>query len=363
MALLLVSLLLVGCKTTYSVVREESYNARFKVTSEPAGGTVYLDRSPRGNTPTYLDVPYKEVETEISPAKRKNGLALLITGVSGLAIGTGMLIGGIALSNDSDGPSGAGIGLATLGGIGALYGLIGGILGVVVVAVSQKPPNTIETKPSSLLLGVRLPGQDMSEARVAPINPEDKRPAFNQVKAVHYSGTTNRWTAPDLPASLKLVAAGQKGRRTARRTRRRTRPAGPRSQIIIAVFDIEDRGANLSRAMLGRLSDYLSMKIAATAAFQVIPRDKLKERLTQQKTSSYKQCYAQSCQIEVGKELAAQKSLSTMIVRLGSKCNVTSVLYDLRKAASEGGASEAGGCSEDGIVETLEKVVAKLNPR
>jgi hypothetical protein len=132
---------------------------------------------------------------------------------------------------------------------------------------------------------------------------------------------------------------------------------------IIAVFNIEDRGVGLSRKMLLRLSDFLAMKLAATGAYQLVPRDQLKKRLTQQKVSSFKKCYAQTCQIEIGKELAAQKSLATSIMKLGSKCMVTSVMYDLRKSASEGGASAAGKCNEDGIVASIQTLVTKLMPR
>ena len=131
---------------------------------------------------------------------------------------------------------------------------------------------------------------------------------------------------------------------------------------IVAVFTIEDKGARLKKKLRERLSDYLAMTLAATGKYRVVPRDQLKKRLVAQKTRSYKKCYDQSCQIEIGKELAAQKSLSTVIMKLGSKCMVTSVLYNLRTAASEGGASAEGGCSEDAIVASIKKVVRKLVP-
>lgn len=137
---------------------------------------------------------------------------------------------------------------------------------------------------------------------------------------------------------------------------------GQADKPVIAVFDIEDRGVGLSDEIRLRLSDYLAMRLAATGAYQIVPRDKLKERLTQQKTSSYKQCYAESCQIDIGRELAAQKSLATSIMKLGSVCMVTSVMYDLRKSASEGGASVEGGCTEDSIVSSIKELVTKLVP-
>lgn len=134
------------------------------------------------------------------------------------------------------------------------------------------------------------------------------------------------------------------------------------AQPIIAVFDVEDRGVGLSAEVRNRLSDFLAMRLASTGAYQVVPRAQLKQRLVQQKKDSYKQCFDQSCQIEIGKELAAQKSLSTQVVKLGSRCMVTSVLYDLKRSASEGGGSAEGGCDEDAIVGSLKTVLVKLTP-
>ena len=129
---------------------------------------------------------------------------------------------------------------------------------------------------------------------------------------------------------------------------------------IVAIFDVEDKGAGLSRELRDRLGDYLAMSVAATGAYQVVPRDQLKMRLVTQKRRSYKNCYDQTCQIEIGKEMAAQKSLSTIVMKLGSRCMVTAVLFDLRKATSEGGASTEGGCSEDAIVDSIKTLVSKL---
>jgi hypothetical protein len=131
---------------------------------------------------------------------------------------------------------------------------------------------------------------------------------------------------------------------------------------IVAVFDIQSRGARLSRRQLSRLSDYLSAQLAATAAFQLVPRDKLKRRLTKQKRASYRNCYRQSCQIAIGQELAAQKSLATTVMRLGRRCTVSTTLFDLKKAASEAGASVTGKCSISAITASIDAIVKKLRP-
>jgi hypothetical protein len=127
----------------------------------------------------------------------------------------------------------------------------------------------------------------------------------------------------------------------------------------VAVFDMEDRGAGLSKDTLNNLTDYLAAMLTE-GGYQVIPRTQIRERLKQQQTESYKKCFDQSCQIELGKEMAAQKSLATKVLKIGKKCRVTGDLYDLKRAASEKAATAGSGCSEDELLAAVEEVAAKL---
>jgi hypothetical protein len=128
---------------------------------------------------------------------------------------------------------------------------------------------------------------------------------------------------------------------------------------IVAVFDVEVKGIKIDAGMLDRLTDYLCSLIAQKS-YQIVPRSKLKDSLAEKKKESYKQCYDQTCQIEIGQELAAQKSLSTQVLSLGGKCKITLTLYDLKRSTSEKGTTVSGECSEAQIVESLEKAVNDL---
>ncbi|HOX44519.1 MAG TPA: SUMF1/EgtB/PvdO family nonheme iron enzyme [Myxococcota bacterium] len=128
---------------------------------------------------------------------------------------------------------------------------------------------------------------------------------------------------------------------------------------IVAVFDIEPRGVKLSKAVRDNLSDYLG-GLLSVRGYQVVPRSQLRERLIAQKKASYKECYDQSCQVELGKELAADKSLSTRVFALGGKCRVVVTLYDLKRSASEGAGMAVDACDEPAIVRSLEKAVEQL---
>jgi TPR repeat protein len=140
-------------------------------------------------------------------------------------------------------------------------------------------------------------------------------------------------------------------------------PAAARADAgppVVAVFDVEARGVKLAADVLDRLSSYVTGRVGEGGRFQVVPRDQIKARLVQKKKESYKQCYAQSCQIELGQELAAQKTLATQVLKLGSQCKVGVTLFDLSRATTEDAANASGPCTEDGIVASLDQALAKL---
>jgi hypothetical protein len=43
----------------------------------------------------------------------------------------------------------------------------------------------------------------------------------------------------------------------------------------------------------------------------------MRDRIASDKAESYRACVDQSCQIELGKAMAAQKSLATKLIRVG----------------------------------------------
>lgn len=129
---------------------------------------------------------------------------------------------------------------------------------------------------------------------------------------------------------------------------------------IVAVFDIETKRVKLSAEMMDALADYLTSRLTETGKYQVVPRDQLRERLAKQKKASYKQCYDQKCQIEMGRELAAEKTVATQVSKFADVCTLSVTIYDLRKAATESAATEKGECDEEGLLASLDKAVNKL---
>ena len=128
---------------------------------------------------------------------------------------------------------------------------------------------------------------------------------------------------------------------------------------ILAVFDVEAKRVNLRKDVLDGLADHL-WTLMGKRGYQGVPRSQLKARLTEAKKQSYQDCYDKSCQIEVGRELAADKTLATQIIRLGPSCKVNLALFDLGRATSEKVGSASGPCDEAGVVRSLEAAVRDL---
>jgi hypothetical protein len=129
---------------------------------------------------------------------------------------------------------------------------------------------------------------------------------------------------------------------------------------IVAVFGIETKDVKLKPSVLASLTNYLASKLSESGVYEVVPQDKLAEALAAKKKASYKQCYKQSCQIEIGQELAASKALATQVMKVGTKCTVTANFYDLAKKTSGKAATAKGPCSEDGIQGSIDEAVDKL---
>ncbi len=95
--------------------------------------------------------------------------------------------------------------------------------------------------------------------------------------------------------------------------------ATAQSSDIIAVFEIERRGVHLKAATMANLSDYMYGRLAS-AGFKLTPQSQVRERVVDLKRGSHKDCYDQSCQIELGKAVAADKSLSSQLIKIGDVC-------------------------------------------
>ena len=138
-----------------------------------------------------------------------------------------------------------------------------------------------------------------------------------------------------------------------------TRPSSPPSSTML-VFNLQDEFQKLRPEMALALTEYLAVKLAQKARFRLVPRTQLKERLREEKAKSYKECFDSSCQIALGKALAAQKIVSAKFIPAGQRCIFTATIFDLRTETTDAGASAKTNCKDEELFEAIDQLVANL---
>lgn len=101
--------------------------------------------------------------------------------------------------------------------------------------------------------------------------------------------------------------------------------------------------------------------LTESGKYSVVPRDQLRQRLLDEKKGSYRPCMDESCQIELGKALAANLTLSTTLIKVGGKCAVAANLFDLKTETAQKGASVETGCEPKALLSAMKKIAAQLS--
>jgi outer membrane protein OmpA-like peptidoglycan-associated protein len=94
--------------------------------------------------------------------------------------------------------------------------------------------------------------------------------------------------------------------------------------------------------------------------YYVAPPDDLRKGAEGLKAGSYKSCFDQACQIELGKAVAAAKLLSGRVFRIGTSCRLVLDLYDLRTERSEASGQSKEACTPEGLERALDLATSEL---
>ncbi len=303
----------IGCSHMHVERRIE----RHSVYSEPEGARLSLVDE-RGALQLGSSNAEVEVEVEVKERRFSGWLSWLLTGGS-------LALGGAGLGLGYASESGA---LFISGGVFALAGLIA----TPFTLVEQfKKPRVVSRTFVHGTPKIAAEWETQSGLRVVPnehrfvIRPELSPSAFGQAV---------------LPTSVN-------------------RPDAPKPSLV-AVFPVEVRSAILDTKGARELSDYFEVRIASGSALRVVPQADLQRLLRQEKAKSFSPCFDESCQIEVGKALAAEKMLVTRVLRLGDGCAFTATLFDLRSEASESAHSSRSACSATGLAVAAEEVARSV---
>lgn len=128
---------------------------------------------------------------------------------------------------------------------------------------------------------------------------------------------------------------------------------------VVAVFEIKAANTQLEQSLTTGLSDMLSNRLAG-CGYRVIPREQIKQQIRKLQKKSYEKCHDTACQIELGRELAARKSIMTKLTKVGQKCVLSASLYDLKSAATQTATQKKGTCDEDALLEIVDQVADNL---
>src|SRR5262249_55727435 len=118
----------------------------------------------------------------------------------------------------------------------------------------------------------------------------------------------------------------------------------------------------VSGRALDGLGDYLAAEVEKARGFSIVPRGEIRERLTSAKAESYRACYDDACQIELGKALAASKVVATRGRRVAAQRVLAGYLFDWAREATDATATARCECSEDGVLAGIEEAVKQLKP-
>lgn len=133
------------------------------------------------------------------------------------------------------------------------------------------------------------------------------------------------------------------------------------SGTVVAVFDIIDKSNQFSREMLDQLTEYLAVQLAEVAGYRITPREQLRQKMDTDKKASHSNRIDSTYQIELGRAVAAQKTLVTKIIQIGSRCSLNATLYDLATEATDKAASYDTGCSTDALMDGVKQLAVKLS--
>ncbi len=129
----------------------------------------------------------------------------------------------------------------------------------------------------------------------------------------------------------------------------------------VAVMEMHDLSGKLTKTMLETATEVLRSELVASNRFVVISKERQrKETVKEAKKESWKECYDQSCRIELGQALSADSILSTTITFFGGSYTITAELVDLAKEATVAGAKAQFDGSEKELGRAITEITARL---
>lgn len=121
----------------------------------------------------------------------------------------------------------------------------------------------------------------------------------------------------------------------------------------VAVFPIKPTDVRGFRPRkMEKFGDLLD-SVVSSHGIPTVPRSDLRELIRQEQAESFKNCYDEACQIELGKSVAAQKILGSTWSKFGDACVLAIRLYDLKTELTEFSTTQEVPCTETGLKQAI----------
>lgn len=131
---------------------------------------------------------------------------------------------------------------------------------------------------------------------------------------------------------------------------------------VVAVMNMPS-GEEMKESLTLALSDQMRVFLAVRRV-RVIDRGAqeaaFRAMVEEEKQRSYGSCIDETCQIPLGKALAATHILRAGLGRFGQTCTTNGELIDLRSEVTIAAGSTRSDCSEEGLLDAIEKLSDEL---
>jgi hypothetical protein len=221
-------------------------------------------------------------------------------------------------------------------------------------AVAQKPPSSGTSGSSSSVAFEVKPGGPS-------VDPLAGSPSTTMQKTAQPAGP-----AIDGPTASKTAGPVTSTSKAApeRQHVPRTMVSGAQKDWVIAVMPAGTTGkTTFDKNTLIALTDQIRVFLAERGA-RVVDRSQqeaaLKGLVDDEKKRSYSACVDSSCQIPLGKALAASHILRSTVARFGKACATNGEMIDLRAEVTVAAGSAKSDCSEEALLYAAESLAEQL---
>ncbi len=188
------------------------------------------------------------------------------------------------------------------------------------------------------------------EGLAEPIAVRFSKPGYREETFV-VNNTATDMTGP-APKILHTLSKEKQERRP---------PAPSATDPVVAVLRVHDKSDGLDGNLLRQLQSYFTARLGFYG-YRTVPTEQINAAIKELQRESFRPCYDDACQIEIGRALAAQRTVAPSILQIGELCVAAAGVYDLKTEAATSAATEETGCSPKELMQGFDRVARRLRP-